>query len=118
MDNSGQSVSITYQLGSAIAGTLRKMRTPHFMITFATIFLLVYVALINFEANAGLVLGMFTFSQFMVVALAYIVVRHGVYDGKDFEEDQEFGYEDYNCETGEFTRSLRKVSEQLKDSQD
>ena len=102
----------------ALADGLKRMRTPHFVITFATIFLLTYVLFINLEANAGLVIGMFTFSQFMIVGLAYIVVRHGVFDGKELEKDDEFGYEDYDHERQRYTRSVGHVVDQLKESKD
>lgn len=108
----------THHFKEGILNGLKQMRTPHFVIVFATIFLLVYVLLINLEANAGLVMGMFTFSQVMVIGLAYVVVRHGVYDGKNLSQDEEFGYEDYDHKNSTYTRSLSKVMEQLKESKD
>ncbi|MCH8557814.1 MAG: hypothetical protein LAT84_08330 [Balneolia bacterium] len=95
----------------------KKVRTPHFMLLFATLFLIAFVVLTYFEANAGLLISMFFFSQVMVIFFAWVVIRHGVFDGKDFEEGQEFGYEDYDTEEGHFTRSTGKVMNQLKDSQ-
>jgi hypothetical protein len=118
MNTSDQSHQDTQSFLSFIAHKLKSLRTPHFIITFATIFLLTYVVLINFEANAGLMIGMFTFSQFMVIGIAYIVIRHGVYDGKSLGSDDEFGYEDYDHENKTYTRSLNKVMEQLKESKD
>jgi hypothetical protein len=118
MNTTEQSHQHTQSLLSYIAQKLKAMRTPYFIITFATIFLLTYVVLINFEANAGLMIGMFTFSQFMVIGIAYIVIRHGVYDGKSLDKDEEFGYEDFDHENSAYTRSLNKVMEQLKESQD
>lgn len=110
--------TIFQQAEHLLVAGLKRMRTPHFMITFATIFLLIYVLFINLEANAGLIIGMFTFSQFMVVGLAYVVIRHGVFDGKKLKKDDEFGYEDYDHENRRFTRSVSDVMEQLKESKD
>lgn len=117
-NQSHQSYSQIHQFTQGLASLLKRMRTPHFVITFATIFLLVYVVLIHFEANAGLILGMFTFSQVMVIGLAYVVVRHGVFDGQELDKEEEFGYEDFDHENQEFTRSFGKVMDQLKESRD
>lgn len=118
MNTTDQTHQNTQGILSLIAQKLKALRTPHFIITFATIFLLTYVVLINFEAHAGLMIGMFTFSQFMVIGLAYIVIRHGVYDGKSLDKNAEFGYEDYDHENSTYKRSLNDVMEQLKESKD
>jgi len=105
------------QTADALSNFYKRIRTPHFMLLFATLFLVSFVVLSHFGANASLLISMFFFSQVMVIFFAWVVVRHGVFDGKDFEEGQEFGYEDYDVEKGHFTRSSGHVMEQLKDSQ-
>ncbi len=87
------------------------------MLLFATGFLVAFVVLTQTGASAGLIISMFFFSQIMVIFFAYVVVRHGVFDGKEFREDEEFGYEDYDCRNGKFTRTSGFVLNQLKDSQ-
>jgi len=117
MSVSNQTKSQPNVLADAFQRFWLTIRTPHFMLLFATGFLVAFVLLTQLEASASLLMPMFLFSQVMVILFAWIVVRHGVFDGKDFDENQEFGYEDYDVETGRFTRTTGEVMEQLKDSE-
>ncbi|AXJ01961.1 hypothetical protein CYPRO_2720 [Cyclonatronum proteinivorum] len=113
-----QTASVSTSFSDVISSYWHKIRTPQFMLLFATLFLVLYVLLINLEANAGLLISMFFFSQVMVIFFAWIVVRHGVFDGKELEKEDEFGYEDFDHEKEVFTRDLNQVYHQLRDSQD
>lgn len=113
-----QTSSVSASNTDLLLGYWHKIRTPQFMLVFATLFLVLYILLINLEANAGLLISMFFFSQIMVIFFAWVVVRHGVFDGKELSKDDEFGYEDYDHEQDVFTRDLNKVYDQLRDSKD
>lgn len=113
-----QTAQVSESLSDVISAFWHKIRTPQFMLLFATAFLVLYVLLINLEANAGLLISMFFFSQVMVIFFAWIVVRHGVFDGKELEKDDEFGYEDFDHEQNVYTRDLSQVYRQLGDSKD
>jgi len=117
MKTTDKAQSLWSSLWDGMLSTLHKMRTPFFMLVFATSFLIAFVVLGQFDTSANLLFALFLCAPILMVAFAYIVVRHGVFDGRELEEGEEFGYEDYDHENGRFTRSLGEVFEQLKDSQ-
>ncbi|MCH8569286.1 MAG: hypothetical protein LAT67_13510 [Balneolales bacterium] len=120
MQTSGES-SRSQNYSSNVLRTLEsiwlKVRTPHFMLFFSTAFLISFIILIQLEASATLLINMFFFSQIMVIFFAYVVVRHGVFDGKEFTKDDEFGYEDFDHKNNVYTRSSSSVINQLRDSE-
>lgn len=67
---------------------------------FATAFVTLYLIVYRFLHQAGAslqVLGiMFLFSPFLVVWMAYTILRYAPYNGKDLEEGEEWGYADKN----------------------
>jgi hypothetical protein len=67
---------------------------------FATIVVTLYLIVYTFLHQSGVslkVLGvMFLLSPFLVVWMAYTILRYAPYDGKDLEENEEWGYADKN----------------------
>jgi len=37
---------------------------------------------------------MFSISPFLVVWMAYTIIRYGPYNGRELKEDEEYGYQD------------------------
>lgn len=64
-------------------------------VTIATIYLIVYCELLQFESTENAAMLMLLFSPLVVIWMVYRVIRHGVYTGKDLGKD-EFGYADKN----------------------
>ena len=72
--------------------------------TFATIiasvFLLIYLVLINFEGPFTIIMAMFAISPLVLVLLAIAILKFGVYKGADLG-DREWGYQDFEPEREE-----------------
>jgi hypothetical protein len=69
------------------------MRNPVFSVSAVTIFLLVYVTLINTGDHYSWALLMFVLSPFLVVWMVYTVLKYGKPSGKKFTDDF---YDDVN----------------------
>ncbi|MFI5187257.1 MAG: hypothetical protein ACHQF0_11060 [Chitinophagales bacterium] len=72
------------------------LRKPGFAVAAVSIILLVYCVLINFNISLPLVYFIFCISPFLLIWMAYSVIRHGNYKGKELNEDEEWGYQDRN----------------------
>ena len=59
-------------------------------ILFASVYLLVFLLMLHTEFNT-VVWTLFLLSPFVVL---YMVIRYGVYSGRELDEDEEWGYED------------------------
>lgn len=72
----------------------------HSLITtaFASIYLLLYVVLLQFEAANNIASVLFFFSPLVLLFLAYSILRYGTYNGKEFTETDEWGYQDKHAE--------------------
>ena len=69
-----------------------------------TIYLVTYTILFQLEAPLPLLGTMFLLSPVLVIWMAYTILKHGKYSGKELMEDQEWGYVDK--EKSEFKNSL------------
>ncbi|HLO38243.1 MAG TPA: hypothetical protein VK173_07135 [Lacibacter sp.] len=67
---------------------------------FATIYLLVYVVLLQLNWASNVTWPMFFLSPVLLVSLAYSIIRYGKYSGRELNEDQEWGYSDRPDKTG------------------
>lgn len=65
-----------------------------------TLYLLVYVLLFHFEAPWIIIASMFFVSPFLVIWMAYIILKHADYDNRELEENEEWGYQDKPPEFG------------------
>lgn len=59
-----------------------------------TVYLVVYTILHQLGASLLLLSSMFALSPFLVVWMAYTILRFGKFEGKELEEDEEWGYSD------------------------
>jgi hypothetical protein len=64
-------------------------------VIFVTVFLFLYVALLQFENTFGIAMLMFLASPFLLVWMVITVLRSGKYNGPALGEN-EFGYQDKN----------------------
>ncbi len=69
-------------------------KNPIFAAVFATVYLLLYVILLQMEILSNITSVLFFFSPALLAWLAYTVIRHGKYTGSDLKEDEEWGYQD------------------------
>ena len=70
------------------------LKHPYYTALFATLYLLTYVLLIQFEVWKNLVYLLFFFSPLVVLSLAWSILRHGKYNGRELTEHEHWGYQD------------------------
>lgn len=70
------------------------MKKVNYAIIGASIFLLTYLLLEALEADFRWVLLMFVLSPFVVLWMAYMILKHGEFKGKELAADEEYGYGD------------------------
>jgi sensor histidine kinase YesM len=61
---------------------------------FVTAYLIIYTLLHQSGASLQILGAMFLLSPFLVVWMAYTILRHAEYNGRDLYEDEEWGYAD------------------------
>jgi hypothetical protein len=61
---------------------------------FVTAYLVVYTFLHHSGASLQVLGSMFLLSPFLVVWMAYTILKHAPYNGRELEEDEEWGYGD------------------------
>jgi hypothetical protein len=61
-----------------------------------TVYLVVYALLHQSGASMELLGSMFLFSPFLVIWMAYAILRYATYKGKELGNDEEWGYADRN----------------------
>jgi len=69
-------------------------KKPSFVVTTVSCILLLYCILIGFHAPLPLIYFIFGISPFLMLWMVFTVIRHGIYYGKELEEDEEWGYQD------------------------
>jgi len=70
------------------------MKNYKFSTVFVTLYLVVYTILLRLEVSISLSLLMFSISPFLVVWMAYTIIRYAPYNGRELKEDEEYGYQD------------------------
>lgn len=70
------------------------IKKPFFAVAIISIILLVYCVLVGFNISLPVAFFIFSISPFLVAWLAYTIIRFGIYEGKEFPEDEEWGYQD------------------------
>jgi hypothetical protein len=68
-------------------------RKPMFAVIIVSLVLLVYCVLLNTNAPPALSYFIFSISPLLLTWLTYTVLRFGIYEGKDLDEE-EWGYQD------------------------
>ncbi len=70
------------------------LKHPYYTALFATLYLLVFVLLIQFQMWENLVYLLFFFSPLVVLSLAWSFLCHGKYNGRELSENEHWGYQD------------------------
>lgn len=70
------------------------MKNYKFSTAFVTLYLIVYTILLRLEVSPGVSLFMFSISPFLVVWMAYTILKHAPYNGRELNENEEYGYQD------------------------
>lgn len=68
--------------------------------TIVSLYLLVYILLFHFEAPWMIIASMFLLSPFLVIWMAYSILKHSDYDNRELAENEEWGYQDKPAEFG------------------
>jgi len=74
------------------------IKKPLYVVVVVSIILLIYCILVGFNISLPVVYFIFSISPFLLAWLAYTVIRFGIYNGKEFQADEEWGYQDRNKE--------------------
>jgi hypothetical protein len=61
-----------------------------------TTYLVIYTILHQAGASLNVLGGMFVLSPFLVIWMAYTILRYGTYNGRELKENEEWGYQDKN----------------------
>jgi hypothetical protein len=72
------------------------LRKPALAVITVSLVLVVFCVAINTDSLLPLAYIIFGISPFLLIWLTYTVIRFGVYDGKELEENEEWGYQDKN----------------------
>ncbi len=65
-----------------------------FAVVFVTTYLIIYTLLHQSGASLNVLGTMFLLSPFLVIWMAYTILRYAPYNGKDLAEGEEWGYAD------------------------
>jgi hypothetical protein len=70
------------------------LKRPGFVVVAVSIVLLLYCIMIVLNLALPLVYFIFSISPFLLCWLAYSIIRFGKFTGKEFTDQQEWGYQD------------------------
>jgi len=70
------------------------IKKPLVAVTIVSIILVIYCVLINFGICSPLVYFIFGISPLLLGWVAYTIIRFGIYRGKEFDDNEEWGYQD------------------------
>jgi hypothetical protein len=76
---------------------MKKFWQNHKLVTLlVTLYFIVYTLLHQSGASLKLLGAMFLASPFLVIWMAYAILKYGSYSGRELNEDEEWGYQDKN----------------------
>ena len=70
------------------------MSKSDFAIMIGTTFLVIYLALETFDAAFSWMMLLFSISPMIIIWMTFQILKHGVFDGEDLGENEEYGYGD------------------------
>ena len=70
------------------------MRKPSVAVAVASLYLLAYYILFHYVNDYRYVVWMFMGAPFVLVWMAYTIIRYGKYNGPELQENEEWGYSD------------------------
>jgi len=76
---------------------MKKFWQNHKLVTIlVTVYLIIYTLLHHTGGSLKLLGAMFLASPFLVVWMAYTILKYASYTGRELAEDEEWGYQDKN----------------------
>lgn len=76
---------------------MKKFWQNHRLVTLlVTLYLIIYSLLHQSGASLQLLGAMFLASPFLVIWMAYTILKYASYNGPELKEDEEWGYQDKN----------------------
>ena len=69
------------------------LRKPSFAVTVASLYLVVYLMFFH-RSDFNAVLAMFLAAPAVLIWMAYTIIRYGKFEGKELQENEEWGYSD------------------------
>lgn len=76
---------------------MKKFWQNHKLVTLlVTLYLIIYTLLHQSGASLKVLGTMFLASPFLVIWMAYTILKFGTYNGHELEENEEWGYQDKN----------------------
>ena len=70
------------------------LKHPYILAILLTFYLLAYVVMLQLNILPNVTMIMFFLSPFLIITLAYSVLRYGTYDGPELNDDEHWGYQD------------------------
>lgn len=70
------------------------LKHPFISTVFATVYLLVYVVLLQFNLANNFTTILFFLSPLLLCLLAYSIIRYGTYNSEELHDDEHWGYQD------------------------
>ena len=70
------------------------MKTDELVISFVSALFLVYIIFIAFEIYIPIAFLILLASPVLIILMVWSVIKHGIYNGPELENEQEFGYLD------------------------
>lgn len=70
------------------------MKTDEIVISIVSAFFLVYITFIAFDIFIPIAFLILLASPILIIAMVWTVIKHGIYNGPELENEQEFGYLD------------------------
>jgi lipopolysaccharide export LptBFGC system permease protein LptF len=72
------------------------LKKPVFAVAVTSIAVILYNILPQFSINSNIAAIIFVASPFLMVWMAYTILKHGKYNGKELADKEEWGYQDKN----------------------
>lgn len=70
------------------------MKTDELVISFVTALFLVYISFIAFDIFIPIAFLILLASPILIIIMVWSIIKHGIYNGPELEDKQEFGYLD------------------------
>lgn len=70
------------------------MKTDEIVISIVSALFLVYITFVSFGIYLPIAFLILLASPILIIVMAWSVIKHGVYNGPELEDEQEFGYLD------------------------
>ena len=70
------------------------LKHPYILAILLTFYLLAYVVMLQLNILPNVTMIMFFLSPFLIITLAYSILRYGTYGGPELKDDEQWGYQD------------------------